>query len=103
MTRLLIAALLASAAAPALAEETAPRVAITYHVSELSSPEGARRVYGRLKSAARAVCRDGSVGLSSADAEDRCRREALDRAVRDLNRPEIAALHNRDRVTLAGF
>jgi UrcA family protein len=86
---------LASAAAPALAQPTAPkRVAVAYGDLDLTHPDGARALYTRIRAAARAVCAPArGQGAGQQVAWNACRREALDRAVAQLGSEAIARLH----------
>lgn len=84
-------------AAPATA--TAQQVEVNLSGLDLTSDEGADRALRRIRNAARAVCgvRGGAQPYRDrADARD-CAREAMRRAVYDLNSPHVSRRLQRSR------
>jgi UrcA family protein len=75
----------------ALADE--PAAHLSYSASALSTPQGAHRLYGRLYAAANEAC-----GTSDSDTDvimrgpGPCVRDALARAVRQLNSAQLSAV-----------
>jgi UrcA family protein len=97
----LIAAL---AAVPARSWADAPPqaagepVSLTVRISDLNTatPEGARVLYGRIKSAATKACAPSSSAWVVSDFYPKwqaCYREAVDHTVSQLNLPALTALH----------
>jgi len=90
---------LTSAAAVAKADTAAadgvPALAVKYRNSDLSTREGSLLVYKRITTAASQVC-------SVADHQDiaaftkyqACKRAAIERAVNELQSPQLAAVHS---------
>ncbi len=102
MLRYLFCVLLAPvaiAAAPARAADTTPaeNVAVTVRTADLDDPARAREVYARLDVAAHRAC-DASPAYDVAvrAANEACRDDALDEAVRHLNRPALTAAREAD-------
>jgi len=68
------------------------------HVStigvDFAQPASVREFYGRLSAAARRAC-DSRMGkdLAAAMADRKCAAQALDRAVAEINKPTLLALH----------
>ena len=91
------------AGAPAAAEAHAgPQERVTVEVSvadlDLSSEAGARVALGRIKSAAREVCRDAAPrSLLAPRTRHECEREAVANTIAELggDRPMLAALGER--------
>ncbi|MBO6766006.1 UrcA family protein [Maricaulis sp.] len=73
---LLAAALLATSAAPAFANDTRT-VEIRYDVRDLTRPEGIRDLEARIADAAERVCELDSRRLSDRQAERRCEAETV--------------------------
>jgi UrcA family protein len=73
----------------------------TMHVSEkvstvgvnVNTPEGARKLYVRLKAASRRVCGDTRVGLEVPQAS--CSDDALGNAIRSANLPQLTMVYLR--------
>ncbi len=96
MPRLLSLALLALClAGPALADEPVPTRVVSTRGVDYANPASVADLYVRLRRAARAVCPGDGPGLASQTTADRCRAEALDRALGQIDRPELYALHER--------
>lgn len=73
--------------------------AVTVHFADLNpaSPEGIRALYDRIADAAQTVC-GPSFSLWDANAYRNwksCYRATIDHTVRQINRPELTALHQR--------
>lgn len=85
----------AAVAAEPTDEFAVPELEITYGDLDLTSAEGVQALHRRLKAAAERVCprTDGRVSVEQKAAARDCRKQALDRAVRDIGSPELAALH----------
>lgn len=83
-----------AAAGGANAEPGAPRATVQVGDLNLDSRAGVSTLYRRLAQAARAVCAslDGRT-LREREAYAQCRRESLERAVRDVGHPALVALH----------
>ncbi len=81
-------------------------VAVHYLRSSVNTEWGAQRLYGRLKSAARRAC--GTVSgreLAAIRDFERCRADALSKAIADVGSRTLTALHRArtPRLSLAGF
>ena len=84
--------LLAGAASAANPAETAPSVVVHYDNAMLASDSGVRELYRRLNTAAQKVCVDSGIGRFVSDATLACRRQAVERAVQQIDNPHLAAL-----------
>ncbi len=103
----ILATSLLTSAASAEAINTLGREPVTVHVSTLgvdfSSAEGVRSFHARLKSAAKDACRSDDRTLAAVAADRACARQALDEAVRSVDRPVLTAFHSGAQlVQLAG-
>src|SRR5512139_1779076 len=80
-----------------VAQPTRPgTVSRVVHFGDLdpSTPAGAQTLYQRITRTAWRVCDlGGPVGLTQGAAESACRRKAIDDAVRQLDKPQLTALH----------
>lgn len=75
------------------ASQDVPAVVVKYDGSTLVSTSGARALYKRIELAARQVCPDDSTrDLARTIAAQRCQRDAVERAVRDIDNPQLAKL-----------
>ena len=84
-----------AAAGDAGARGLDPAVAVRFSDLSASTPEGARVLYGRIVDAAQTVC-GPSASLWDADAYRNwktCYRATVDHVVRQINRPQLTALH----------
>jgi UrcA family protein len=89
---------LSIAEANAAALGQAPSVVVKYDEQSLSTESGALALYRQLEFAARKVCPDTSgVNLHAIALSRRCQQEALDRAVRQINNPRLAAVYASSR------
>ncbi|MBI1732956.1 MAG: UrcA family protein [Gammaproteobacteria bacterium] len=75
-------------------EAGVPAVTVTFSDLDLDRGAGAETLYQRLRAAAKKVCgtADGR-DLSATHERRRCYREALDRAVNDVNNERLEKLH----------
>jgi UrcA family protein len=82
----------AAAAAPT---DAVPRVTVRVGDLNLESRAGIAALYQRLSRASRAVCAslDGRT-LRERQAYEQCRRDSMERAVRDVGNSDLLALHN---------
>jgi UrcA family protein len=81
----------AGAATPAA---DVPSVVVSYGDLNLSNEQGTRALYRRIVAAARQVCPvQITRELSSVAASNACQADAIARAVRELNNPQLAAVH----------
>ena len=72
----------------------APSVAVSYQDLDLARPADARVLYARLQRAAGAVCDNfRGLDLASRAVYARCYNAALTAAVRQVNAPQVLALH----------
>jgi UrcA family protein len=85
-------ATVALAAAPT---DEAPSVRVRYDDLNLSSVAGTNALYQRIVKAARDVCPDAysSRDMDTRVASERCQAAAIAKAVRDVNSPQLAAIH----------
>ena len=73
------------------------QVIVRYDELNIASPRGAAVLYSRLQKASRQVCKDlDGGGLSRHVHFQHCVRDTLAKAVADLNRTEVTALHQRE-------
>jgi len=71
-----------------------PSVTVHYSDLNVSSPAGAKVLYGRIQRAARVVCNVYSAkDLRRAVMERECYRNAVANAVGEVNQSQLAALH----------
>jgi UrcA family protein len=81
-----------SFAAPKSAD--APSVTVRYGDLNLDTAAGATALYHRISAAARQVCPEYySRDLGLRAASERCQANAIAEAVRELNNPQLAAVH----------
>jgi UrcA family protein len=74
--------------------DEAPSVRVRYDDLNLSTAQGTNALYRRIVRAARDVCPDPySRDLDVRAASDRCQAAAIAKAVRDVNSPQLAAVH----------
>jgi UrcA family protein len=84
---------LAATAGAAATDDDVPRMAVHYSSESLATDSGARAVYRRIVDAAENVCPQQSGGPFVSAAIKSCRNQAVERAVRAVNSPRLAALH----------
>ena len=83
------------AALPAVADSfDAPQITVKFGELNISSPQGAAVLYGRIKSAARSVCSqfDGP-GIDAYQQRNACINKAIWDAVTMVNAPALSALY----------
>jgi UrcA family protein len=89
----------ACTAAPASAA-SGSELAVSYQDLNLSNTADVRVLYRRLKGAARGVCGDVSQQeLARHQAFERCYRDALSRAVMQVNLPQLQAMYQSETGT----
>jgi UrcA family protein len=84
----------ASAGVP---DESVRTITVSYGDLNLSSDQGSKALYGRIVSAARAVCGADEVNVRDLHAlalEQACETRAIARAVHQVNVPTLAALYS---------
>jgi UrcA family protein len=76
-------------------ELAVPELRVAYGDLDLAKPAGVQALHRRLEVAAERVCprTDGRVKVEQRAAARECRKQALERAVRAIGSPELAALH----------
>ena len=90
---LTVAAATAAYATPAA--DAAPSVRVSYHDLNLATEKGTLALYTRIESAAHKVCQVGDIrNLAEVVAASACRARAIERAVRDVNSPRLAAVYS---------
>jgi UrcA family protein len=77
------------------AKQNLPSISVSYSDVSFATTQGAAKVYGRLKAAARQVCgvNDGVKDVAMIIAAHDCYQSALADAVRRIDRPALTALH----------
>jgi len=91
LTALAFVASNAHAAAPTQAHS----IALRYTQADVSSPEGAAKLYSSIKSAARQVCgvHAGRLSVSEFERAQRCYEQTLDDVVGEVNLPLLTQVH----------
>ncbi len=81
--------------APAVPGAPSQSTTVRFADLNLSNPEGARVLYGRIRLAAQSLCGEQSsfFDIKWMFEYRQCYREAVDRAVRQINRPTLTAVH----------
>ena len=75
------------------AAEDAPHKTVKFGDLNISNPEGAKALYGRIRAAARDVCEmSATYEWLARPAVKKCIDTAIDKAVKDVNAPELTAL-----------
>jgi UrcA family protein len=70
-----------------------PAVVVSYDPVTLTSTAGTQQLYRRIDAAAQRICdMDGNRELARRVRAEQCRRDAVTRAVRDINDPRLAKL-----------
>ena len=84
----------AGGASAARLDSDAPSVVVKYSEQSLATDEGVYDLYHRITAAARQVCPDPWTRDWSLKAQaERCRKEAVARAIRQIDNSRLAALH----------
>jgi UrcA family protein len=74
--------------------DSAPAARVRYDDLDLSTDQGTQTLYQRISKAAKMVCPStNSRELAAVAAEQRCRAQAVARAVQDVNSPRLALVH----------
>jgi UrcA family protein len=85
------AATLTQAGTPA--PDDVPTVRVSYQDLDLSSEHGAAALYSRIAGAAKRVCPSTNVmGVQARITAEKCVAAAIERAVADVNSPQLARL-----------
>src|ERR1700742_67815 len=92
------AAAMASAATPvanvSYSSDNVPSIAVRYDDLNLSTEQGTRQLYQRIKSAAREVCPVAlSRDLTAIASSEHCQSKAIAQAVQAVNNPALASIH----------
>jgi UrcA family protein len=93
----LVGSLLAGslAVAPVVSAQEAPSIVVKYSDLDLSTTEGAQKLYKRIKTAASLVCPyENAREMAFKAIGQSCRKEAVERAVRSIHNAELAAVHD---------
>ena len=84
-----------AAASPAADSPEVRSITVKYADLNLSTPEGAAALYGRIRGAARNVCAASGVrDLSVRSGEEACVHKAILDAVTSVNKPALFAVYN---------
>jgi UrcA family protein len=87
-------AALGAGAASAATPQDAPSKVVRYSTDELATNSGVTDLYRRIKIAARQVCpADAIRDLKTNALVEECRRQAVSRAIQQVNNSQLAALH----------
>jgi UrcA family protein len=71
-----------------------PQVTVKFSPAMLTTEEGARSVYQRIVRAAELACPDTTTGSRiTSDTVRKCREQAVARAVRQINNPQLAEVY----------
>lgn len=93
----LAAALTANLASATTANDGVKQTVVHYSDLDLARPEDARRLYGRIRSAARAVCENfRSADLQRNQVYKQCTDKAVADAVAKVQSPQVAAIAGAD-------
>jgi UrcA family protein len=81
-----------------------PAVTVRFADLNTSSPQGVRALYDRIAAAAQSLCGPSSSLWDSSALQNwrSCYRATIDHAVRQINRPELTALHQKTIGRVAG-
>lgn len=89
-----------AAASPAAESPELRSITVKYADLNLSSPEGAAALYGRIRAAARSVCStSGDKSLSSWAGTEACVRKSTADAVTKVNAPALFVVYNEHNKT----
>jgi UrcA family protein len=88
------AVMAAGAASAASPDSDLPSVVVKYSAQSLETDEGVYALYRRITSAAKQVCPDPSMrGLGLQMKVEQCRKQAIARAIGQIDNSRLAALH----------
>lgn len=86
----------------ARAADAPPSRKVSYADLDVSTPAGAKVLYGRIQSAAKQVCQyNGFQTLGTLQMVNRCIDSAIDKAVKDVGSPALSALRKDGPLHLA--
>jgi UrcA family protein len=89
-----LAGVIAAGAANANPDKDAPSVVVRYTEQSLATDAGVSDLYRRITDAARHVCPSVSIrDLRALQQEQQCRKQAIARAIRNIDNSRLAALH----------
>jgi UrcA family protein len=84
----------AGAAGAATPNSDVPSVVVKFDDLTLNTDSGVSQLYRRIVFAAKRVCPDdGMRDLMAIRRVEQCRKQALDRAIRQIDNPRLVALH----------
>ena len=84
------------------ADDALPSKRVSYADLDISTPAGAKVLYGRIKRAAKEVCSySGFDPLGAAQVRDRCVDYAIDNAVKGVGSPALSALRPSSAIHVA--
>jgi UrcA family protein len=84
----------AGAAGAATPDSGVPSVVVKFDALTLDTDSGVNQLYRRIESAAKQVCPDGTMrDLSAHQRVEQCRKQAVARAIQQIDNPRLAALH----------
>jgi UrcA family protein len=90
----LACAVAVGAASAATPDNDVPSIVVRYSNQTLATDQGVQQLYGRIVRAAREVCPDAMVrDLAARAGVQRCRQQAVARAIHQIDNPELAALY----------
>jgi UrcA family protein len=107
LTAVALAAVLGSGALVTAAQARdvgdTPSQVVSYSDLNITTQDGAKVLYGRIRTAATKVCRNMFPPYNAADAirSYKCTRELVDTAVKDVHSPVLSALHEGRNVEVA--
>ena len=86
-----VAAGTASAATP---DNDVPSIVVRYSNQTLATDQGVQQLYSRIVRAANQVCPDATIrDLAARAGVQQCRRQAVARAIHQIDNPQLAALY----------
>jgi UrcA family protein len=74
------------------ADDGVPKETVRFADLNISTPEGAKILYGRIERAAHRVCRNPLPDFVNLRQENICANVAIDKAVKAVNSPALSAL-----------
>jgi UrcA family protein len=102
LAALTVALIANTASAQPLADTDYKTVNVQYSDLDLSQPAGARRLYGRIKSAAEIACDNYSFGdLPRLAKYKQCRDQAIANAVAQVKSPQLTSIHEAEMQRLS--
>ena len=84
----------AGSAHAATAADAPPSLKVRYSDLNLATQAGSQELFSRIEHAAHAVCAPADIrDLQAVAAASACRAQAIEKAVRDVNSPQLAAVY----------